>query len=205
MRGNVYIVSAPSGSGKSTLVHRILNTFKSLTFSISFTTRAPRGGEKNGVEYNFVDRKAFQEMIERGELLEWAEYHGHLYGTGREFVENHVRSGRDVILDIDVQGARQVRSKFNQTISVFILPPSFPELERRLRARQLEPEETIRKRLEIAHREILCYRDYDYVIINDVLEESLETLQSILRAGQFRAQNQEERIQGIMASFGGST
>lgn len=204
MRGNVYIVSAPSGSGKTTLVDQLLRTFEHLTFSVSHTTRPPRGEETDGVEYHFVDRHAFQGMIERGEFLEWAEYQGHLYGTGRQFVENQLRDGKDVILDIDVEGARQVRSRLDRAISVFILPPSFPELERRLRARQLEPEEIVRKRLEIARREILCYRDYDYVIINDVLDDSLETLRSILRAVRCRAPNQEERIQAIIASFGGS-
>src|SRR5262249_26019024 len=123
MRGNVYIVSAPSGSGKTTLLQHLLSTFPDLKFSVSHTTRQPRAGEKNGVDYFFTDRSAFKGMVERGEFLEWAEYYGQLYGTARSFVEQHTSSGCDVILDIDIQGARQVKSKIREAIAVFVLPP----------------------------------------------------------------------------------
>ncbi len=142
-------------------------------------------------------------MVERGEFLEWAEFNGHLYGTGRAFVREQLDSGRDVILDIDVQGARQVKSKAADATAIFVLPPSFQELERRLKARMLEPDEVIRRRLEIAKQEILYYRDYDYIIINDVLENSILLLQSIVRSRSAVPERQQSRIEEIIASFGG--
>src|SRR5579884_3084042 len=204
MRGNLYIVSAPSGSGKTTLLQHLLRTFKELRFSVSYTTRSPRLGERDGADYFFVDRLTFLAMAERGEFLEWAEYYGQLYGTSRSFVENQLESGRDVILDIDVQGARQVKEKFSDAKAVFVLPPSFAELERRLRSRMLESEEAIGRRLEIARKEILFYRDYDYIVINDVLEKSIVLLESIIRCGGAIPSRQEGRIEEIIASFGGT-
>lgn len=204
MRGNLYIVSAPSGSGKTTLLQNLLRTFKDLTFSVSYTTRQPRGGEQHGVDYIFVDRASFVGMVERGEFLEWAEYHGQLYGTSRSFVECHVEEGRDVILDIDVQGARQVKSKFEDAVAIFVLPPSFVELERRLRSRMQESDEAVRRRLEIAKGEIQYYRDYDFIIINDVLENSILMLESVVRCGRAMPARQHARIEEIIASFGGT-
>jgi len=204
MRGNLYIVSAPSGSGKTTLLQNLLRTFDRLRFSVSYTTRSPRCGERNGVEYFFVDRPAFLAMAERGEFLEWAEYYGQLYGTARAAVEIELEKGNDVILDIDVQGARQVKDKFTKATGIFILPPSFAELERRLRSRMQESEQDIRRRLEIARGEILFYRDYDYIIINDILEKSIALLEAIVRSGSAFPQRQEARIDEIIASFGGS-
>jgi len=142
-------------------------------------------------------------MVDRGDFLEWAEFNGHLYGTARSFVETHLDSGRDVILDIDVQGARQVKSKIKEAVAIFVLPPSFAELERRLKARMLEPDDVIRRRLEIAKSEILFYRDYDYIIINDVLENSILLLESIVRSGRAAPWRQQSRIEEIIASFGG--
>lgn len=204
MRANVYIVSAPSGSGKTTLLQNLLRTFQDLKFSVSHTTRQPRSGERHGVDYFFTERTKFLEMVDRGEFLEWAEYYGQLYGTSRAWVEENVTAGCDVILDIDVQGARQVKSRNPEAIAVFILPPSFGELERRLRARRLESEEAIRRRLEIAKSEIPYYRDYDYIVINDVLEKSVETLEAIVQSGRARWPRQQSRIDEIIASFGGS-
>jgi guanylate kinase len=204
MRGNLYIVSAPSGSGKTTLLQNLLRTFRDLRFSVSYTTRPPRGGEQNGVDYFFTDRASFLSMVERGEFLEHAEYYGQLYGTGRAFVEDQLESGKDVVLDIDVQGARQVKAKSPDAIAIFILPPSFAELERRLRARRLESDEAIRRRLEIAKGEILFYRDYDYIIVNDILENSISLLESIVRSGGAIPSKQEHRIEEIIASFGGT-
>ena len=143
-------------------------------------------------------------MVDRGEFLEWAEYHGQLYGTTFDFVETEVAAGKDVILDIDVQGALQVKSKIPAAKAIFILPPSFQELERRLRARMSETDEVIRRRLEIARREIRFYRDYDYIVINDVLENTVHTLECILRSGTVVPARQQERIEEIIASFGGS-
>src|SRR5439155_14121940 len=204
MRGNLYIVSAPSGSGKTTLLQHLLRSFKDLKFSVSFTTRQARSGEQDGVDYFFTDRPKFLSMIDGGDFLEWAEFNGHLYGTALSFVESHLAGGRDVILDIDVEGARQVKSKIKEALAIFILPPSFGELERRLRARMLEPDEVIRRRLEIAKNEILFYRDYDYVIVNDVLEHSILLLESIVRSGTAAPWRQQGRIEEIIASFGGT-
>ena len=204
MRGNLYIVSAPSGSGKTTLLQHLLRTFRDLRFSVSYTTRTPRTGERQGVDYFFVDRPAFLRMVERGEFLEWAEYYGQLYGTARSFVEEHLERGQDIILDIDVQGARQVKEKVPGAKAIFVLPPSFEELERRLRSRMQESDEAIRRRLEIAKGEIQFYRDYDYIVINDVLENSIILLESIIRSGGAIPAKQECRIEEIIASFGGT-
>jgi guanylate kinase len=204
MRANVYIVSAPSGSGKTTLLQSVLKTFKDLKFSVSHTTRQPRQGERDGVDYFFTQRTKFREMVDRDEFLEWAEYYGQLYGTSRAFVEEHVASGRDVILDIDVNGARQVKEKIRDAISVFIMPPSFAELERRLRLRRQESDEAIHRRLEIARGEIPFCRSYDYIVVNDVLEDSVQALDAIVRAGRARTSRQQARIEEIIASFGGT-
>ena len=204
MSGNLYIVSAPSGSGKTTLLQHLLRNFKDLQFSVSYTTRQARTGEKGGVDYFFTDRPAFLKMAGRGDFLEWAEFNGQLYGTARAFVERHLEQGEDVILDIDVQGAKQVKSKIKDSVAVFVLPPSFAELERRLRSRMLESDDVIRRRLEIAKGEILFYRDYDYIIINDVLENSIRLLESIVRSGTATPLRQQKRIEEIIASFGGS-
>ncbi|HEY2384600.1 MAG TPA: guanylate kinase [Terriglobia bacterium] len=203
MRGNLYIVSAPSGSGKTTLLQHLLRSFKDLNFSVSHTTRRPRQGERDGIDYFFVEREAFTRMVESGEFLEWAEFNGQLYGTTRKFVQEHLEKGQDVILDIDVQGARQVKSKMDDATAIFVLPPSFQELARRLKARMLETDDVIRRRLEIARSEIYFYRDYDYIIINDILDSSILLLESIVRSGTAVPRRQQGRIEEIIASFGG--
>jgi guanylate kinase len=203
MRGNLYIVSAPSGSGKTTLLQHLLRNFKDLKFSVSHTTRLPRQGERDGIDYFFVDRTSFLARVDRGEFLEWAEFNGQLYGTTRAFVEEQLDAGKDVILDIDVQGAQQVKSKVAGATAIFVLPPSFAELERRLKARMLEPDDAIRRRLEIAKSEILFYRDYDYIIINDILDNSIRLLESIVCSGTAVPRRQQSRIEEIIASFGG--
>ena len=203
MRGNLYIVSAPSGSGKTTLLQHLLRSFDDLKFSVSHTTRLPRQGEKDAVDYYFTDRTTFMRMVDRGEFLEWAEFNGQLYGTTRAFVEEQIGAGRDVILDIDVQGAKQVKNTIKDATAIFILPPSFEELKRRLTDRMLESDDVIRRRLDIAKREILYYRDYDYIIINDILENSIRLLESIIRSGTAKPRRQQSRIEEIIASFGG--
>jgi guanylate kinase len=203
MRGNLYIVSAPSGSGKTTLLQHLLRNFKDLRFSVSHTTRQPRQGEKHGVDYFFTDRAEFLRMVDRSQFLEWAEFNGQLYGTTRAFVQEQLESGMDVILDIDIQGARQVKSKMKDSTAIFILPPSYQELKRRLEARMLESEDVISRRLEIAKNEILYYRDYDYIIINDILEHSIRLLESIVRSATAIPRRQQSRVEEIIASFGG--
>jgi guanylate kinase len=204
MRATIYIVSAPSGSGKTTLLQSLLRTFNDLKFSVSHTTRQPRQGEREGIDYFFTEKTRFREMAVRGEFLEWAEYYGQLYGTSRAFVEQHVNAGRDVILDIDVNGAQQVKARIADAITVFIMPPSFAELERRLRARRQESDEAINRRLEIARSEISVCRSYDYIVVNDVLDDSVQALEAIVRAGRARPWRQQARIEEIIASFGGT-
>jgi guanylate kinase len=201
--GNLYIVSAPSGSGKTTLLRHLIAGFEDLIFSISYTTRPPRQGETNGVDYFFIGRERFLQMVDGEEFLEWAEYQGNLYGTSRRFVEEQVESGCSVILDIDVQGARQVRDQAPDAVTVFLLPPSYAELERRLRERGVQDDETIRMRLAIARQEIARYRDYDYIVVNDQVDESVRLLGAIVRADAARPERQEERIREIIGSFGG--
>lgn len=203
MCGNLYIVSAPSGSGKTTLLRHLIADFRELIFSISYTTRAPRAGETDGVDYFFIGRDEFLRMVDADEFLEWAEYQGNLYGTSRSFVEDQVNAGCNVILDIDVQGARQVREKIPGAVTVFLLPPSYAELERRLRERGEQDDETIRMRLAIARQEITRYRDYDFIVVNDKLEESVSLLAAIVRSDSARPERQEARIHDIIRSFGG--
>ena len=204
MRGNLYIVSAPSGSGKTTLLDRIVAKFDDLIFSVSYTTRRPRGRERDGVEYFFVGRDEFHGMVNRGEFIEWADVHGNYYGTSRRFVDENLENGKSVILDIDVHGKEQVQEKVPDAVTIFLLPPSYGELERRLKARQLEDEETIRMRLAMAKKEIQRYRDYDYIIVNDKIDESGVALEAVIRAGAARPVNQETRISEIIQSFGGA-
>jgi guanylate kinase len=203
MRGNLYIVSAPSGSGKTTLLQHLLKSFKDLKFSVSHTTRLPRQGEKNGVDYFFTERNEFLRMVDRGEFLEWAEFNSQLYGTTSAFVEEQIEAGHHVILDIDVQGTRQVKARIKDATAIFIMPPSYEELKRRLQSRMLEPDDVIRRRLEIAKGEILFYREYDYIIINDILDDSIRLLESIVRSGSATQRHQQNRIEEIIASFGG--
>ena len=190
----VYIISAPSGSGKSTLVNRVRLIVPGLKFSISYTTRAPRAGEENGREYYFVSRAEFEEMIRQDAFLEYAEVFGNYYGTARRFLLEAEEEGKDLLLDIDVQGAAQIKRKIPGAVSIFILPPNRQELEKRLRTRSLDAEPVIQRRLVTASREIENYDKYDYILINDRLEESIDALKSILLAERLkRAGAQEEK------------
>jgi guanylate kinase len=218
----VYIISAPSGSGKSTLVNEILKAIPGLDFSISYTTRAARGSESNGKQYHFVPRQDFDRMVKADEFLEHAEFDGNCYGTARRFLEEAKRKGTDLLLDIDVQGAAQIHKKLPDAVSIFVLPPDKKTLEWRLRKRGENDEETIRRRLETAGREIEEYDRYNYVLINDQLEKSIERLEAIVlserlrrqgralfeeeraiveRADRLRLANLRERVQPILASF----
>ena len=186
MKTGIFIISAPSGSGKTTLVERLLREVPALHFSVSYTTRLPRGHEQHGRDYFFVGREEFQEMIGQGGFLEWAEVFGNYYGTSRRFLEEAERQGKDLLLDIDVQGAAQAKQKLPEAVSIFILAPSRSELEERLRGRSEDSEEVIQKRLRDASREIHGYDRYDYVLINDLLDRSAERLQSIVLAERWR-------------------
>jgi guanylate kinase len=182
----VFIISAPSGSGKSTLTNELLKLVSNLDFSISYTTRAPRGSEQNGKQYYFVPRAEFDRMVRTGEFLEHAKVHGNFYGTARQFLRDAGCSGHDLLLDIDVQGATQIKSSLTDAISIFVLPPDRKTLEWRLRNRSEDSEDVIQRRLLTASREIEEYDKYDYVLINDKLEESCEKLRAIVLSERLR-------------------
>ncbi len=182
----LYIISAPSGSGKSTLVNELLKLVPALDFSISYTTRAPRGSEQNGKQYHFVPRTEFEQMIRADEFLEHANVFGNYYGTARRFLKEAEQKGHDLLLDIDVQGAAQIKKKLPEAVSIFVLPPDRKTLEWRLRKRSEDVEEVIQRRLVTASREIENYDKYNYILINDVLEKSVESLQDIVLAERFR-------------------
>lgn len=185
----IYIISAPSGSGKSTLVNELLKLVPDLDFSISYTTRAPRGSEQNGKQYHFVSREEFEQMIRRDEFLEHAEFDGNYYGTARRFLQETGQKGHDLLLDIDVQGAAQIKQKLPEAVTIFVLPPDRKTLEWRLRKRSEDAEEVIARRLAAATREIENYDKYDYILINDDLEESIDRLEAIVLSERLRRTN----------------
>lgn len=197
----IFIISAPSGSGKSTLVSKILQRDPRLRFSVSYTTRKPRGKEKPGESYIFINRAEFEERVDRGEFLEHAEVFGNYYGTSREWLEQAQLEGKDLVLDIDVQGARQLKKKIPEAVTIFVLPPSRDILEQRLRMRSEDREEVIERRLRDAAEEIRNYKQYDYLLVNHRLEESTDLLASVIKAERIRRSRMEEQIRPILASF----
>ena len=203
MIGNLFIISAPSGAGKSSLVSAALAEDKGLALSVSFTTRPARAGEADGREYHFVDRKTFDSMLARGEFLESAEVHGNRYGTSKKWIAEARAKGLDILLEIDWQGARQVRAAFPDAVSVFIVPPPpvLEELERRLRGRGQDTEEAIQRRLRAAREEISHVADFDYVIINKEFEEARRDLTAVVRAARLNLSRQSARYPEIFKSI----
>ncbi len=202
-RGTLFVISAPSGSGKSSLARGLLRAVPGLEFSVSHTTRPRRPGEEDGREYHFVDEAAFDAMAAGGGFLEWARVFGHRYGTGRVAVNRALEAGRDLLLDIDVQGARQVRESGMPSVSIFVLPPSFSDLEARLRSRGSEDEDELHRRLAQARREAEEFRSYDYLVINDRLERCVEDLRSVVTAERRRVSRAEGEAGRILATFPG--
>ncbi|HSM14999.1 MAG TPA: guanylate kinase [Thermoanaerobaculia bacterium] len=205
VRGSLFLISAPSGAGKTTLIRRMTSLVEGsgeLVFSVSHTTRRPRAGEVDGREYHFVERAEFERLAAAGEMLEWAEVHGRLYGTSKGAVLPHLEAGRDVIVDVDVQGAAQLIERFPEAQSVFVVPPSYEKLAQRLRGRGLDDEEEIARRLSVSLREILCYEQYQYVIVNDDLERAGRALAAIVLEKRLRRARQEPRIREVLADFG---
>jgi guanylate kinase len=193
MKGVLFVVSAPSGAGKSSLVKAVIAEDANLALSVSHTTRAPRPGEQNGREYHFVDPATFQEMSGRGEFLESAEVHGNRYGTLQTWIEGTLDRGCDVVLEIDWQGAQHVRRQYPEAVSIFILPPSLPELERRLHSRGQDSEEVIRRRLANAASELSHVPEFDYVIINKDFNEARRDLAALVRAARLGLARQSAR------------
>jgi guanylate kinase len=198
---NVFVISAPSGSGKSTLVHELMKRVAGLRFSVSYTTREPRGQEQNGKDYFFIDRADFEARVAKDEFLEWAEVFGHYYGTNRSELERAAEDGCDLVLDIDVQGAQQLRKKIETATSIFILAPSRQELEQRLRARSQDSPEVIERRLHEAAEEIRNYWRYDYVLVNGEVNASVERLAAIVAATRSRRERMEREIRPILETF----
>ncbi|ANQ87112.1 guanylate kinase [Azoarcus olearius] len=193
MPGTLFIVTAPSGAGKTTLVRGLLDRDPQVQLSISYTTRAPRPGEQDGREYHFVDVPTFRALRDRGEFLEWAEVHGNYYGTSRVWLKEQLAAGRDTLLEIDWQGAQQVRKVFPDAVGVFVLPPSLEELENRLRGRGTDSDDVISRRLLGARGEMRHVGEFDYVIINNELHEALDDLVAVVRAARLRYANQHLR------------
>ena len=200
-RGLLFIVSAPSGTGKTTLVERLVHLVPSLKMSRSYTSRPSRPGERNGVDYNFISRDRFDAMARDGAFLEWADVFGHCYGTSGADTEALLAAGQDVVLVIDVQGARQVRSRGIETIGIFVLPPSAAILEQRLRGRSKDSEEQIRRRLDVACREVDEFSQYEYVVINDELDTAVERLEAIVRAERARVKVMRREAEKIIGTF----
>lgn len=205
MTGDLFIVSSPSGAGKTTLIRGVLDDPRiggdTIHFSVSHTTRAPRAGEVDGREYYFVRKDEFEALVEADGFLEHAHVHDHLYGTSRQEVEPRLAAGIDVILDIDVQGARQVRSKVPDVVKIFVFPPSLAVLEERLRSRGSDAPEAVALRLSAARREMSEFGEYDYAIINQDLEVAVDELRSIVVARRTGRYRQRERLEAILRSF----
>ena len=201
MKGNLIIISSPSGGGKGTLIKRVLQTLPNIGYSVSFTTREMRVGETNGKDYFFVSRAEFENLIENGALLEFAEVHNNFYGTSIEQIKAQIEAGHDVILEIDVQGAESVLAKIPEAVSIFILPPSYQVLAARLTARATEKVEHLTLRLRNSVGEVSRYTEFRYIIVNDEVEKATNDLQTIILAERLRRDRQESVIQGILGSF----
>ena len=200
-RGTLYIVAAPSGAGKSSIVNAVLARDSDIALSISFTSRAARPGERHAQHYHFISADEFKAMIRAGDFFEYAEVHGDWKGTARQSVEPQLAAGKDVLLEIDWQGARQVREKVPDAVSVFILPPSRAALEQRMRSRGQDSEEVIQRRLAAAREEMSHYDEFDYVIVNDVFETAVEQMHAIFTASRLRREAQDVRHAGLIAAL----
>ena len=200
-RGLLFIVSAPSGAGKTTLVERLVEQLPHLRMSRSYTSRAARQGETDGVDYNFVSRERFEAMSAAGEFLEWAEVFGNLYGTCAEDTDRMLAGGDDVMLVIDVQGARKVRARGLSTRTVFVMPPSFGVLEQRLRGRSKDSEDAIQRRLQVAREEIAAFTEYDFVVVNDEVTAAVDRLRGIVVADRARLQRMQAEAETRVRTF----
>jgi len=199
--GSVFVISAPSGAGKTTLIKKLRASVRGLAFSVSYTTRPPRAGEKDGREYFFVSPGEFKRRKAQGEFVEWARVHSHYYGTSWRKLQEAQEAGQDVLLDIDVQGHKKLRRRLPDTVSVFVLPPSFADLEERLRHRHKDSPEVIAERLAMSRREVAHWKEYDYLIVNDRLSAAAQALRNIVLASRLRRQCQDRRVKEIIETF----
>jgi guanylate kinase len=200
-KGTLLVISSPSGAGKTSIINRVVGEAQDLVFSISHTTRSPRPGEENGVHYFFVSEPEFHDMVRAGRFLEHACVYGHHYGTSREFVLSQLEAGKDVLLDIDVQGAASVKRSVPEAVMVFILPPSFADLRSRLVGRRQDSARVIEKRLAVARAELEHYVDYDYLIVNQDIEKSVVELKSIVTAARCETRRRSQRAARILETF----
>lgn len=200
-RGVLYVVSSPSGGGKGTIIKRVLDVMPDLRYSVSYTTRAPRNGEVDGREYFFVDRRRFEEMVAAGDFLEWANVHGHLYGTSRRQVIEDTEAGSDIVLEVDVQGAASVKRLGVDSVSIFILPPSLQVLRDRLTARGTDSQEELAVRLRNAPEELKQYSTFDYIIFNDQVDRAAAQLAAIVSAERARRYRQERLVNDVIEKF----
>lgn len=196
-KGKLFVISAPSGAGKTTLCDKLRKNYKALEYSISYTTRKPRADEKDGIDYFFISEKQFLEMVENNVFVEWAKVHGNYYGTSKEFIEKSINSGKNIILDIDPQGARNLKKSVKDGIFIFVVAPSLKALEERLRNRRTESEEVLRLRLENAKNEVKLFKEYDYIILNNNFDKAYKELESIYIAEHLRTKDLE-KIEIIM-------
>ena len=201
LRGSVFVISAPSGAGKTTLCKRLLQEDRAIEFSVSFTTRPARAGEREGVDYHFVDRADFERRRDRGEFVEWAVIGGHLYGTSATAVQEAAARGRDILLDIDTQGALNIRRLIPEAVLIFILPPGRLALKERLEKRGTDGPEDVARRLGLARGEVEKSSAYDYVIINDDFDTAYQQLRSVLEAARCRTERQRPRLEAILREF----
>lgn len=197
MRGYPIVISSPSGGGKTTLVHRILADMPKAAYSVSVCTRQPRTGERNGRDYFFMSKPAFERMVRKHELAEWANVHGHLYGTPKRFLDAKIALGYFPILDVDVQGALQLKKKYMDGVYIFLIPPTLRELSRRLRERHTDSPDVIKRRLLAAKRELSMAQQYDYVVLNDDMDAAVDRVKTILEAERWRAHRAEGRLKAL--------
>lgn len=198
--GIIFVISAPSGTGKTTVCKELLKLMPDMKMSVSHTTRKPRQGEKNGIDYYFVDKQTFQRMIENNEFVEWAEVYGYLYGTSKKELESLIKQGYNILMDIDTQGAKNIKNIFNNAVLIFLTPPSLVELERRLRKRG-EDEEVIEKRLKKVLDELSMFEIYDYIVENRELSETLESIVSIINAEKLKTGRNKEKIEKLRREY----
>ncbi len=204
MKGNLFIISSPSGGGKGTLIKELLKTVSGISYSVSYTTREMRDGEENGKDYFFVSKEEFKNLIDEDRFLEYAVVHGNFYGTSKSQIEKELADGKDIILEIDVQGAEIVRKKLSDSVGIFILPPSFEVLKKRLKERSTESEEALKIRLNNAKEEVKEYKCFDYVVVNDEVEMASSKLKMIFLSERLKTDRQTDSIRDILISFGGT-